>query len=205
MRKFTRGHAPDFLITKWKGWGERYKNNRERNPAFPFQWPTHEGKTINVLLEPSLKSQTDGHCSFCDNFPIRTKEDSIDHFKPKSVPAYYELVCQWENLYYSCQNCQQYKLEQFNEFLLRPDDLEFSFETYFVYSYSSHKIDPNPVLSEDEKLKAKTTIEVFGLNDTGHVAARRISLERYEGKKKLNEDIEVNDFPYRFTIMQTVN
>ncbi len=202
MRKFTRGDAPDFLKNKWKAWGERYKNNRETNPGFTFQWPTHEGQKINTLLEPFFKKQTDGHCSFCDNFPIRTNEDSIDHFKPKSIPAYYELVCEWENLYYSCHNCQQTKLEQYDDLLLRPDDLDFSFDVYFIYSYHSHKIDPNPILSDEEKLRAKTTIDIFGLNDEGHIAARRISLERYEGKKRLGEDIEVNDFAYRFTIIE---
>jgi uncharacterized protein (TIGR02646 family) len=201
MRKFTSGSAPDFLKDKWEAWGERYKNNREKNPAFTFQWPTHDGQTINVLIEPFLKKQTDDHCSFCDNFPIRTKEDSIDHFKPKSVPAYYELVCQWENLYYSCHNCQQHKLEQYDELLLRPDDLQFSFETYFIYSFSSHKIDPNPKLEEKALRQAETTIRIFGLNDEGHIAARRISLERYEAKRTLGEDIEVDDFPYRFTII----
>lgn len=202
MRKFIRENSPDFLRSKWKAWGKSYTNNRKKNPGFSFQWPTHEGHKINTLLEPLLAKQTEVHCSFCDNFPIRSKEDSIDHFKPKSKSAYYEIVCQWENLYYCCQNCQQYKRERYNQFLLRPDAENFSFETYFIYSYSSHKIDPNPTLSENEKRKANTTIEIFGLNDYGHIAARRISLERYEGKKILGENIEVNDFPYRFTIIE---
>lgn len=202
MRKFTRGNCPEFLITRWKDWGERYKNNREKNAGFPFQWPTYEGEKINTILEPFLKAQTNDHCSFCDNFPIRSKEDSIDHFKPKSIPAYYEFVCQWENLYYCCQNCQQYKLQQYNESLLRPDDINFSFNEYFIYSYNSHKIDPNPRLSEDERVKAKITIDVFGLNDGGHIAARRISLERYIGKRNQEENIDVNDFPYRFIIIE---
>jgi len=201
MRKFIRSDSPEFLRSKWKIWGRNYKNNRKKNSSFSFQWPTHEGEKINTLLEPLLARLTDDHCSFCDNFPIRSREDSIDHFKPKSRPAYYELVCQWENLYYCCQNCQQSKREQHNEFLLRPDTESFSFDLYFIYSYSSHEIKPNPTLSGNEKRKAKTTIDVFGLNDRGHIAARRISLERYEGKKKLNEDIEINDFPYRFTII----
>ena len=201
MRKFTRGNVPDFLSRRWVTWGELYKRNRERSPAFAFQWYTYKGQKINTLLEPHLKKQTDDHCSFCDNFPIRAREDSIDHFKPKSIPAYYELVCQWENLYYCCQNCQQYKCEQYDEQLLRPDDVNFSFDIYFIYSYNSHKVDPNPALSEKDYLKAATTIRIFGLNDPGHIAARRISLERYEGKMNQGDDIEINDFPYRFTII----
>lgn len=201
MRKFTRIEAPDFLNKKWEKWGKRYKKNREINSSFSFQWPTHKGQKINTILEPFLAKQTENHCSYCDNFPIRSKEDSIDHFKPKSRPEYYELVCQWDNLYYCCQNCQQYKLEQYNQYILRPDSNNFSFEDYFIYSYNSHELIPHPALTASERRKAQTTIDIFGLNDKGHIAARRISLERYEGKKNSGENIEINDFPYRFTIL----
>lgn len=202
MRKFIRNDSPDFLKDNWRKWGERYINNRQGNSSFSFHWPTYKGKRINSIIEPFLAMQTEGHCSFCDNYPIRSKEDSIDHFKPKSISEYYEFVCQWENLYYCCHNCQQSKLEQYNQLLLRPDAEDFSFESYFIYSYNTHKIDPNPALSENDIRKAKTTIDIFGLNDIGHIAARRISLERYVSKKKDNEDIEINDFPYRFTIIE---
>lgn len=202
MRKFTRGESPDFLKSKWKTWGNSYTNNRRKNPAFIFQWATYQGNKVNTLLEPFLAALTDDHCSFCDNFPIRSKEDSIDHFKPKSRPTYYGLVCKWENLYYCCQNCQQYKREQFNQYLLRPDSEDFSFEKYFIYSYASHELEPHPSLTAAEKRKAKTTIDIFGLNDKGHIAARRISLERYEAKRNLGEDIVATDFAYRFTLLQ---
>ena len=201
MRKFIRGESPVFLRTRWRAWGNRYRNNRQRHGGFPFQWPVYQGQAINIILEPLLAQLTNDHCSFCDNFPIRTKEDSIDHFKPKSRPAYYGFVCQWENLYYCCQNCQQYKREQYNQYLLRPDDISYLFDTYFIYSFASHEINPNPSLSQNLKRKAETTINVFGLNDKGHIAARRISLERYEGKKAIGDAIDINDFPYRFTIV----
>jgi len=201
MRKFNRGESPDFLKTRWRDWSNRYKNNRERNSVFSFNWPVYQGKRINTILEPLLAQLTNDHCSFCDNFPIRTKEDSIDHFKPKSRPTYYDIVCQWENLYYCCQNCQQYKGEQYNQFLLRPDHINYFFDSYFIYNYASHRIEPNPRLTNRERIKSETTIKIFGFNDPGHIAARRISLERYEGKKRLGENIEINDFPYRFTIL----
>lgn len=202
MRRFIRGECPDFLRTRWRGWGNRYRNNRQRNPGFSFQWPTYNSQTINIILEPLLAKLTNDHCSFCDNFPIRTKEDSIDHFKPRSRPAYYELVCHWNNLYYCCQNCQQYKREQYNQFLLRPDDVNYFFETYFIYTFTSHEINTNPALPDNLKRKAEATLKIFGLNEIGHIAARRISLERYESKKALGKIIEINDFPYRFTIME---
>jgi uncharacterized protein (TIGR02646 family) len=200
MRKFTRTPAPDFLIKKWKEWGATYKRNKEQNAGHQFQWPTVGRKKINILLETNLKILTQGHCSYCDDFPIKSKADSIDHFRPKSLPAHFELVCQWENLYYSCHNCQSTKMEQYDEHLLCPDDEAYSFNKYFLYSYRTHEIEFNPSLSEDNVKRAETTRRIFGFNDPGHIAARRISLERYEMKVRLYEDIVIDDFPYRFTI-----
>jgi uncharacterized protein (TIGR02646 family) len=202
MRKFSRGESPVFLIHRWRIWGNSYRKNRRKNSGFKFQWPTYKGQKLNTLLEPLLAQQTEHHCSFCDNFPIRSKEDSLDHFKPKSRPAYYQIVCQWENLYYCCQNCQQYKREQYNQHLLRPDSEDYSFDNYFIYSYYSHEIETKPGLDENDRKKAKKTIDIFGLNDRGHIAARRISLERYAAKINLGEEVLIEDFPYRFTILE---
>ncbi len=200
MRKFLRTEVPDFLESKWENWGTTYIKNRERNSGFAFQWPTVDGQTINKIILPLLLEMTNGHCSFCDRYPIGSKEISIDHFKPKSNPDFYSLVCQWENLYHCCPNCQSFKKEQYNDNLLRPDGVDYSFEKYFIYSYNSHTIEPHPALEETEKLKASTTIAIFGLNDTGHTTARRHNLERYEGQKLLNEEIVISDFPYRFIL-----
>ena len=163
MRKFIRSDSPDFLKDNWKKWGERYIKNRRGNSSFTFQWPTFKGNRINVIIEPFLAMQTEGHCSFCDTYPDRGKEFSIDHFKPKSKPEFYELVCQWENLYMCCHNCQMKKGEQYNQDILRPDAGDFSFNKYFIYSYRSHKIDPNPALFENDRQKAETTIKFLDL------------------------------------------
>jgi uncharacterized protein (TIGR02646 family) len=202
MRNFLRGNSPAFLRRKWRTWGIRYDTNKRRNLGFVFQWATYNGRKVNTLLKPHLAEQTDGHCSFCDNFPIRSREDSIDHFKPKSRPSYYLLAYQWENLYYCCQNCQQYKREQFNQYLLRPDAVYYSFEHYFIYSFNTNEIEPNPALTNNDRRKAETTISILGLNDEGHIAARRISLERYYGQINLGIEIFINDFPYRYTIIE---
>jgi uncharacterized protein (TIGR02646 family) len=202
MRKFTRAVAPDFLIKKWEAWGAEYKRNRNKKPGFVFQWPTHQKEKINKILKPLLAALTEKHCSFCDNFPLRTKEDSIDHFKPKSVEEYFDIVCQWENLYYCCHNCQQFKKEQYSEYLLRPDAANYSFEKYFIYSFDKHKIKPNPRSSAKEVKQAQTTIDVFGLNDPGNVAGRRNYFDKYSNCVKLGEAIFINDFPFRFMFFQ---
>lgn len=201
MYRFERIEAPVYLLDNWEIWGERYRLNREANPSFNFQWPTYEGQRLNVHLKPLLSRQTQDHCSYCDTFPIGNNEESIDHFKPKTNPLFYNLVCNWENLYYSCDNCQGYKMVQFNESILRPDAPDFKFNSYFVFSFATYEIAPLPTLSEADLEKAKETIRVFGLNDPKHITARRISLERYRLKKEKGDEIFINDFPYRYIII----
>jgi uncharacterized protein (TIGR02646 family) len=200
MRRFERSVPPAFLLQNWQRWGTRYRNNRVRQANFTFQWPTHQGSRINVSVAPLLADQTQAHCSYCDNFPLRSREISIDHFRPKSIDAFYDFVCKWENLYFSCGNCQSTRLERFNSLLLRPDATNYSFEKYFLYSFASHRIDINPTLSRYHKRRARITIDYFGLNDPGHIAARRISFERFEGKVRQGERPNADDFPYRFMI-----
>lgn len=198
MRAFKKGNCPDFLEKKWQEWGQRYAANRAATPNHKFQWPTHEGVRINQSLEPLLGNDTQTHCSYCDNFPIREQEDSIDHFKPKSIPAFYELVCHWHNLYYCCENCQKSRWEVYDDLLLRPDAADYSFDSYFVYNFQTNKLDISPAADDIAKLRAIYTIDKFGLNSPKSADSRRISYERFENAKLAGKDIVIDDYAFRF-------
>ncbi|MBO0934027.1 hypothetical protein [Fibrella aquatilis] len=145
---------------------------------------------------PALRALTDGHCAYCDLYPLRKPEESIDHFLPKSNPQFYANVCQWENLYLSCPTCQS-KGEQYDADLLRPDDVAFTFSRYFIYNYQSHEIEVNPLATLDNQRRADVTRRLFNLNDKGHCAARRIALERWE---KRDPDYIIDDYNYRYLL-----
>lgn len=194
MRKFTRFQAPQIIRDNWKTIGENYSNKRNADPSYSFSWPQRESKKINHIALPILISQTDNHCSYCDKFPLHRGDKSIDHFKPKSNQQYYSIVCQWENLYLACKHCQDSKGIDFNELLLRPDDIEFSFARYFIYNYTTHIIDPNPSASGYDQERAAITIRIFDFNYFEVKTSRRHAFERYT--KAAVPDI--NDFDYRF-------
>ena len=174
MKRFIKGPCPDDLTNNWQRWGRRYAFNRGTNPNFLFQWPQLRHKRINVIIEPLLANDTQKHCSYCDNFPVREQEDSIDHFKPKTNSAFYEFVCHWNNLYYSCHHCQMSKGSQYSDLLLRPDSLEYDFDIYFTYNYTTHKIDINNTATVLNKRKAEYTRGVFGWDTPASADARRI-------------------------------
>lgn len=196
MRRFDRQPAPPLIEDNWEDIGATYANRRFADPAYSFSWPQINNQRINAVAMPILVEQTGGHCSYCDIFPLRRGDETIDHFKPKTDPLYYMDVCKWENLYLACKHCQDSKRTQFHDLLLRPDELNYSFQYYFSYNYTTHAISPNPAASDEDQQRAAWTIEIFDLNFPALKTSRRHSYERYT--KTIVPLID--DFSYRFML-----
>lgn len=200
MRRFERKEVPEVLSKivngkpRWEEFGERYAQNRAKNNSFEFQWPQIDGKKLNQHLLPDLMAMTDEHCSYCDDYPFHRGGDSIDHFCPKSLPAFYELVCDWGNLYIACTHCQAAKGNQYEPDLLRPDEAAFEFKKYFIYDYIQHRLLPNPQASTVEKRRAEVTIRVLDLNYPGMCKSRRHAFQRFTGV----EEPFLSDYNFRF-------
>ncbi len=200
MLKFTRLQEPEVLATNWEKYGERYKQNRIADTGFSFTWPTIERVTLNNILLPTLLLQTQDHCSYCDHFPLRRGDNTIDHFKPKSLEDFYHLVCHWENLYIACKHCQDSKGSLYSENLLRPDEITYSFDTYFSYNYALHKLEPNESEPIENQLKATETIRIFDFNHLGQIQARKFAFDKYV----LDKTPVMNDYNYRFMLLEKV-
>lgn len=127
MRKFERLPAPAFIADNWEEIGKSYEARRQQEPNYDFTWKQINKQKINHIALKILIEQTNDHCSYCDKYPPHKGDNSIDHFKPKTNPLYYTLVCQWENLYLACKHCQDSKRSEYDDLLLRPDADDFSF------------------------------------------------------------------------------
>lgn len=202
MRAFTRLAAPVVLLEpvgpewtpRWIRFGDRYTANRSRNPGFIFQWPTVNKIRLNQHLLPTLRDQTDVHCSYCDGFPLGKGDESIDHFLPKLSPACYAFVCQWENLYLACSHCQKSKDEQVDPLVLRPDDPGYSFGRYFTYNYIDQKVDVNPMASTGDQQRANATHQFFDFDNAQLITKRRHAYQRYSG----DAAPVLDDYNFRF-------
>lgn len=197
MRRLHRIPAPSFLTNRWQDWGERYAQNKTTNPSHVFQWATHQQQKVNQRLLPSLIAQTQNHCSYCDYAPPRFGDDTIDHFRPKGNPRFYRLAYQWENLYFCCNHCQRVKMEQFDDRLLCPDEMQYRFERYFLLDTRTFEIQPNLAATPDEQQRAMITIEIFGFNHEGQKAHRKMTWKLYHDSKDLSPD-ERDDLAFRF-------
>jgi len=167
-------------------------------PSFRFQWPRREGQSLLAIVREALAAMTAGHCAYCDGHPIdATGAETVDHFRPKSHPAFHELVCTWTNLFLTCTACNHAKGEQWDEALLRPDDLDFSFERYFEYRFDSGKLQPASAATLEEQLRTVRTIEIFNLNRSGACASRKRVMHWMQ--RAVAED-DLDSYAYRYLL-----
>ena len=206
MRKLTRPNAPYFLTEKLQiELGERYQKNREKNKGHQFNyWHTEKigESTLYKEIRNKLIEISDEHCFYCDGYPPLGDDDTIDHFKPKSKAEFYDLVCHWENLYLACGHCQKAKGSQYDELILRPDEIDYEFDKFFKYDPDSDEILVNIGADELSQKRAEKTKEVFDFNHVGLKKLRSFFRKMY----LQNPEIDVTDFGYRFclTFQQTI-
>ena len=194
MRKQTRPPIPEILQRFGESWTRQWVELRVKNPNATFNWYVTEGQTAREWLLPHLKTMTQGHCSFCDSFPLDDRsQEPIEHFKPKSHSRFHADAYTWENLYYSCELCQGSKREQWDESLLRPDSPDYSFERFFVFDYTTGEMKSNSLASHEEQERARVTIQLFGLDLPPRRRARCLELRKWQRSTDKNLD----DWAYR--------
>ena len=91
---------------------EHYTDPEKRKKAYKFKVYSH-AKVKEALIEMGK-----GKCAYCESDILATYVGDIEHFRPKgeieelkatgnSKPGYYWLAADWENLLFSCRNCNQ--------------------------------------------------------------------------------------------------
>ncbi len=149
-------------------------------------------------IRTELKELTNGHCSYCDGLIYEaTSYVIIEHYKP--INEFPNLEKIWHNLFASCSKCNNSFKRDFYPKVkpLKPDTDEYSsFEKWFEIDFEKYEIRPNKFLNFNDKERARTTINWFGLNDYDRIKARKNEYETY--KKRTTDEIE--NYSYRFFI-----
>jgi uncharacterized protein (TIGR02646 family) len=202
MTPQTRGDEPDILIQFGAKWTKQFVSRRKKNDGAVFFWPKlplahrlREKERLNNRLQPILKAQADGCCSFCDKRPIEV--ESIEHHAPKSRLR--DLAYAWSNLFYCCGKCQGRKKEHYHASLLKPDIVGYRFEDYFMWEFKTGALKPNPLAPLDKQRAAKVTICLYGLNHGDHCRIRLHNRKHW--LKDKTEPLE--DFSYPAFVIAT--
>ena len=56
-------------------------------------------------IKEALVAMFHGKCAYCESDITHIDYGHIEHFKPKSTPAYFELAVEWDNLLLACGRC----------------------------------------------------------------------------------------------------
>lgn len=202
MQGCRRGPAPALLATHGLEIGAEYARRRRDDPAHSFRWPQRGGESLYEVARRALADMTAHHCSYCDGFPLdATGTEEIDHFRPKTHEAFYELVCTWENLFLTCVACNRAKRDCWDPALLRPDDLDYAFDRYFLFRFDTGALEPAPDLPEADRHRALRTLTIFDLNRTGACRARLTVVKSID---RWSPDFAPDDRPYRFLMSPDV-
>ena len=175
----------------------RYANDyRSGAKKFKFDSAIYGHKTVKTAL---IEAQH-GKCSFCESRITHIAYGDVEHFRPKAGyrqlssdelgrPGYYWLAYEWDNLFLSCQLCNQRFKKNFFP-LLNPleratshrDDFERE-EPLFINPAAD---DPEEFISFREEIpyaiddnpRGKATIEMLGLDRNELNEVRLDSYER---------------------------
>lgn len=192
MRECRRGQAPAVLIEHGAAISAEYAARRGADSTYTFEWR----RTLRPAIRDALAEMTQEHCAYCDgDLRSGTTEEHIDHFRPKSRPEFYALVCAWENLFLVCSPCNKAKGHFWDDLLLKPDDLDFRFSRYFSYAYDTDRLEPNLASSAEDVARARKTIDLLKLNAPKHCTSRRRVRELFD---KLPEEDRQHILSYRF-------
>lgn len=191
--KLQRPAPPVWLVKNGKKWGQDYEQKKLADPQYTFRWRVYRKIPVNQHLVPILREMTKDHCSFCDLLPVVPY--TLEHFRPKA--KFPLLTYHWENLFICCGFCQQAKLELFPETLLKPDEIEYEYQRYFLCDPVTGMLEPNPKATAGDQQRAIDTINLYGLNDFGRPAHRRREIKKFA----LSSELTIDDFSFRFLFL----
>lgn len=197
MMKFIRSKMPVYLKF-YKEWGRIYAFKKQQ--GLKPKW--HKKIKQWGQLKQDLAELTADHCSFCDSYPLVTKnKQTVEHFRPRS--CYPKLAYVWHNLFLCCETCQTTKGDNFNKKLLKPDVKEYEFNRYFIANFKTGYIEVNARASQQDQERAKITIRMYGLNSHDRPKIRFnhynwIKTQIRKKKIKINKDKDIATISYRF-------
>lgn len=189
MLKITRPVCPPLLAKGHAKWTDDFMIARAANSSSKFSW---RSKKSYQQMREALLAMTLNHCAFYDGIIGIESLETVEHFQPKKhFPA---LAYTWGNLFPCCNRCQEQKGEKYNPALLKPDDVLYDFEHFFVCN-DDGSIEPSAAATVHDQERAQVTIDLYGLNLPARKKQRRTQQKLYRSGA---HNLSLDDLPYRF-------
>lgn len=142
-----------------------------------------------ATYKPVLVREFRRQCVYCRNVDCAAPNlvFGVDHYRPKSISKFADLVCDYSNLYYCCNSCNSRKSnywpadESVGPFIVNPCD--FKMADHLRYRSETGEI-------EARTANGSHTIELLQLNDRSSVTFRKTT-DRLITKMS-NDIVELN-------------
>lgn len=145
-----------------------------REDGRPIEFRDHD------LVKPELADMQHNKCCYCEKREEQAKYRDVEHYRPKST--YWWLAWTWENLLFSCIDCnREHKRDQFP---LLPDDQALLAEQLPPGEERPLIIDPSrddPMPHIEFRRETVQKIErwrPYGLTDRGRTTIQACGLDR---------------------------
>ena len=127
-------------------------------------WDRFRNRNAYQLLKEQLLLISGETCAFCAG-GFAQSPVTVEHFEPKSGPhANPAKVLVWDNLFPACYACQQAKLADFSQDVIKPDFEDYQPAEYFLIDVDDGALKPLPTASADVQKQVNTTIDTYGLD-----------------------------------------
>lgn len=115
MHKVKRNSAPNSLIVK----NQKYLEKLDNGVTVNQPWGTLNIKERKEILQ-NLNEIYHGCCAYCESEVETTSSPRIEHFRPKSL--FPRLIFEYDNMNYSCERCNTFKGDKWNELYFSPSE-----------------------------------------------------------------------------------
>ncbi len=173
------------------------KINRSSKPEINTQFNCLSGNNREIIKKELIKDTNDC-CSFCGESDISTGSGEIEHFMPKA--HFPSKKCDWENLFWSCRNCNNTKGNKFfgkgeddtvGSLANKPlkfDEPDYKFHDWFdIDNFSGDIVELHKDIDENKYQREMITIKLFGLNKGTRPSIRLKEMQKYRKNTKLIE------------------
>jgi uncharacterized protein (TIGR02646 family) len=194
MIKIDKGTAPKYLLSEKVIFSvDRIKefysssNRAQKRYTFPFN------RDFDREIKPILHEKSHGKCAYCETKIPSPEYGTINRFRPHNgvrdnkeyfKDLYWWLCYDWDNLIYSCKDCNQYKANYFpiaGERALSPKAQLDSEKKLLINPYADdpenhlHFSMDGTILSNTED--GKVTIQLLKLNRENLLFRRQKAIE----------------------------
>lgn len=174
MRTVKRLPMPDSLKHNAEQWTEELMDEIRAKGSYKDADNSLKNKYRQEDVKQTLETMYTRHCCYCESIIGVNSFGRIEHLRPKSLPEFYHLAFEWENLHWCCERCNISKLAKWDFEYPILDPAKEEIEQFLKLNLTTGEYE-----AIGGSKRAETTICHTGMNRELLVKARRKVIIRF--------------------------